>query len=85
MSNYEKLLAHPDVECVHPKFIAVVGGKKEFVAEVVDGTVYLTDAGKQLLAAEGDVDTKKSGKRGKKPVESTYTSVDDVDDLELSE
>jgi len=88
MDTYEKLLTHPLVECVHPKFIAVVDGKKEFVAESVDGTVYLTEFGKKLLADAAGQDTEKPAKKGKKPapvVESANTLVDSLDELDLGE
>ena len=86
MDNYEKLMALPGVENCHPKFIAVVDGKREFVAEVVDGTVYLTDAGKQLLATAEPAE--KPAKRSKKTaevVQSANESASEFDDLNLSE
>lgn len=68
----EKLYA-AGAENVHPKFIATVNGKREFVAEVVDEVVYLTEAGKALLV-EDEGDEKKSVRR-KKVVESANTDV----------
>ena len=81
MDNYEKLMSHPAVECCHPKFIAVVDGKKDFVAEVVDGVVYLTDAGKKLLAEE----EAKPSKKTRKAVESANPLADDLGELNLNE
>ena len=77
MDNYE-LLSSIAENC-HPKFIAVVDGKKEVVGEVVDGVVYLTEAGKKLVR---EVEPKPSKKTAKK-VESANTSVDVPDDFDL--
>ena len=88
MDNYEKLMAHPDVENCHPKFIATVNGKRELVAEAIDGTVYLTAAGRDLLdnvpAAE-DAKPAKKGKKAAPVVESANMSADEVGDFDLSE
>ncbi len=49
MNTLDQLLAAGAENC-HPLFVAAVGGRKEVVAREVDGTVYLTDAGKEFLA-----------------------------------
>ena len=87
MSNYEKLMDTPGVENCHPKFIATINGKKEFVAEVIDGTVYLTDAGKKLFAEmpDGDAKPAKKGKKAAPVVESANTSAGEADELDLGE
>ena len=77
MDNYEILMDTPGVENCHPKFIGLVRGVKCVVAEVVDGVVYLTDAGKELLA-DGSKTSKKSGKK----VQSANTSVGSDDDTD---
>lgn len=87
MDNYEKLLADPRVENCHPKFIAVVDGKKEFVAEVIDGIVYLTDAGRKLLAETPVPEAEKPARKPKKvaaEVQSTDTLAPDFGDLDLN-
>ena len=88
MDNYEKLMAHPDVENCHPKFIATVNGKRELVAEAIDGTVYLTAAGRDLLDNAPVVEEEKPAKKGKKAapvVESANALVDSLGELNLSE
>jgi hypothetical protein len=85
MSLYEKLVKV--AENCHPLFIAVVDGKKEVVAKVIDGEVYLTDAGKVLLA-DAEPKAAKAAKTSKKvepAVESANMSVSEIDDLDLSE
>ena len=79
MDNYEKLQSHPDVQNVHPKFIGRVNGEMKVLAEVVDGTTYLTDAGRPFLSEEPAA---KASKKAKKAVESADTSVGD-DELNL--
>jgi hypothetical protein len=87
MSLYEKLSNNAKVDNCHPLFIAVVDGKKEIVANVIDGEVYLTEAGKVLLAdAEPKaVKTTKASKKAEPVVELANTSASGVDDLDLGE
>jgi hypothetical protein len=63
MTTYEQLVAAGAENC-HPVFIGRVSGKMEVLARDVDGTVYLTDAGKQFLAS---VPAKKTRTRATEP------------------
>jgi len=85
MSTYEKLIAAGAENC-HPAFIGSVQGKREFLARDLDGTVYLTDAGKAFLADfETPQKTKRSSKKDADPVQSANTLADDLSDIDLSE
>ena len=76
MTTFEKLQAHPEVQNVHPRFIAPVGGVMQVVATDVDGTIYLTDAGRELFgetpAVEGAEEAQPS-RKAKKAVKSANT------------
>lgn len=91
---YEKLSKHPDVQNVHPRFIAPVDGKMQEVGRDVDGVVYLTDAGRKLLGLDQEAEATgdKAGKhKGKakavelpgKVVESEQPTNPSAGDLEI--
>ncbi len=84
-SLYESLLANPEVECCHPKFIATVNGAKCVIADALDGEVYLTEAGRAFVASADDGKAKRASKKAAKEVQSTNTSADDLPDLDLGE
>lgn len=90
---YDKLNSTPGVENLFPKFIGTVDGKRVVVANVVDGTVYLTPEGKRLLEDAPVSQDKPKAPRAKKAsvetpkaVESANTlATDTADDLDLDE
>lgn len=82
---YETLMANEAVECVHPKFIGVLNGKKDFIAEVKDGEVYLTDFGREFVeASKPDEVSKKpaASKKQSKEVQSANALASD-ENLEI--
>lgn len=69
MSNtYEQLVAAGAENC-HPIFVATVGGEKQVVARAVDGTIYLTDAGKKFLSAKPEKAAEPKAPRKKQAAE----------------
>lgn len=56
MNLYEKLAANPAVENCFPKFIARINGANTVLANVVHGTVYLTEEGEAFIASEAAVE-----------------------------
>lgn len=86
MDNYEILNSDARVQNMHPKFIAVVEGKHQVLANVVDGTVYLTDEGRSFLADKAEVKPtrKRASKKVEEPVESANELVDE-DDFDLGD
>lgn len=87
MSTFDDLNAAGAENC-HPSFIGEVNGKKEVLARDIDGTIYLTDAGKEFLAQRLGADKPKAArtsKREAKQVQSANELADDSDLLDLSE
>jgi hypothetical protein len=84
MNTYENLVAAGAENC-HPLFIGVVQGKRELLARDVDGTVYLTDAGKAFLAAVTRPPGKTASKKPAPQVQSANESADELSDIDLSE
>ena len=64
MTTLEQLLAAGAENC-HPLFIGKLNGKNEIVARDVDGTVYLTDAGKEFLSGATDAEPKRASRKKK--------------------
>ena len=71
---YDSLVSREDVECVHPKFIGTVDGKKDYIAEAKDGEVYLTDFGREFLAATEQVTAKAPKRATKKAAEEVQSA-----------
>lgn len=67
MTTLEQLISAGAENC-HPLFIGKVNGKNEIVARDVDGTVYLTDAGKVFLGEKEDAEPKRSPRKKKDAV-----------------
>lgn len=78
MDLYEKLTSHEAVENCFPKFIARVNGVNTVLATVVDGSVYLTDEGKQFLAEPEAPVVEKPARQRKSKVTVVEPVVDEV-------
>ena len=74
MSIYDDLNNNPGVENLFPVFIAEVAGVRSVIANVVEGVVYLTDAGKAFLEASPPTVSKRAAKS--KPASQVDGAID---------
>lgn len=72
---YDRLNSDPEVENMHPVFLAVVDGVKCVVATDADGFTALTEEGKKFL----DGKTKPAAKRAKGKTPGADDALDNID------